>query len=151
MMSGYRCRLLIIALLSMQANHLNSVGSKVSRVQMRFTKEDVCKEALKKVNPVESCPSDKISIQERSRILNCKDIRDSCSSEELVFHCVSSGDKIVEVCAPRYYLDGKYCFKFDEETGRVIPDYQVFCQECPFQHYSNDSVTYTTCSKSIRR
>ncbi|XP_062570664.1 uncharacterized protein LOC134232695 [Saccostrea cucullata] len=89
-------------------------------------------------------------MQERARYLNCKDIRDSCSTEELVFHCVPSADKIVEVCAPRYYVDEKYCVQFDEQIGRVVVDYRVPCQECPFQHYSNDSAKYTSCNKRIQ-
>ncbi|XP_062570658.1 uncharacterized protein LOC134232687 [Saccostrea cucullata] len=146
LMSGYS----LIFIISLLTNQIVSVKSKSPRIQKRFTPDDVCTETFKTINPVNECPTDEESIKRRSSEFNCKDVRDSCTSEDLVYHCVHSGRKILEVCSPRHYVTGKYCVQFDNGVGRVIEDFSVPCPECPFQHYSNESITYATCLKKIQ-
>lgn len=150
MIQRYRKVFSIIVLFNLLSSHIVPMESKSSRIQKRFSMKDVCKEAIKTVNQVNGCPMDKETTQRRSREFNCTSVRDSCTSEEMVYHCVRSGNRILEVCAPRYYVTGRYCVQFDDKIGRVIEDYKVTCPECPFQHYSNESITYSTCSNFIQ-
>ncbi|XP_062601015.1 uncharacterized protein LOC134262657 [Saccostrea cucullata] len=146
LMSGYR----LIFFFCLLTNHIVSVKSKMPRIQKRFTPDDVCTKTFKTINSVNGCPTDEESIKKRSSEFNCKDVGDSCTSEDLVYHCVHSCRTILEVCSPRRYVTGKYGVQFDNKIGRVIEDFNVPCPECPFQHYSNDSITYATCLKKIQ-
>ncbi|XP_062579141.1 uncharacterized protein LOC134241066 [Saccostrea cucullata] len=146
LMSGYR----LIFIISLLSNQIVSVKSKSPRTQKRFTPDDVCTETFKTITSVNGCPTDEENIKKRSSEFNCKDVRDSCTSEDFVYHCVHSGRRILEVCSPRRYVTGKYCVQFDNKIGRVIEDFNVPCPECPFQHYSNESITYATCLKKIQ-
>ncbi|XP_062601011.1 uncharacterized protein LOC134262654 [Saccostrea cucullata] len=126
------------------------VESKNLMVKKRFTRDDICKETIKTGKIVQYCPEDVESRRIRTRERMCEDMHDSCSKDSLVYHCLRSRNKLIEVCAPRNFITGNCCVQFNEGLGCIVEDYSVACTECPFHYYSNESITYPSCFQLIK-
>lgn len=109
--------------------------------------EDTCLESKDTMKEVEECPKNSTSFVERSNKKNCTRYP-KCAGESLAYHCVRSGDSLVEVCAPITPITGRCCAYYDKNLGRVIEDYNNRCSLCPFQYQSDKCFENIECVKT---
>lgn len=109
-----------------------------------LTEEDVCKETNKTIKKLKSFPENYTISQEQMQKNICDNLP-KCNGEQLVYHCVTYKDDLVEVCAPKRLITGSYCPVFDNGIGRVIEDFSRPCSECPFKYQSADAMKYPSC------
>lgn len=69
--------------------------------------EDICLESKDTVKEVKECPNGSTTFIERSNKKNCSRYP-KCAGESLAYHCVRSGESLVEVCAPITSITGIY-------------------------------------------
>lgn len=115
--------------------------------EKRYTEEDICLESKKTVEDVKECPNDNTTFMERSNKKNCRRYP-KCAGESLAYHCVRSGESLVEVCAPITPITGRCCAYYDKSLGRVIEDYNNRCSLCPFKYQSDKSFEHIECVKT---
>lgn len=112
--------------------------------QKRYEEEYVCQESKQTVTTVDECPqSDKV-FEEQSNNKSCSSYS-PCAEERLVYHCLPSGEKFVEVCAPSSVITGGCCPVYNDIIGRVIEDYNKPCPSCPFRYKSDENLNNTEC------
>lgn len=104
--------------------------------EKRYTEEDICLESKDTVEEVKECPNGSTTFIERSSKKNCRRYP-KCAGESLAYHCVRSGESLVEVCAPITTIIGRCCAYYDRSLGRVIEDFKNRCSLCPFQYQSD--------------
>lgn len=68
---------------------------------------DICHESLTTIEKVDICPQNIEILNRRSIKKNCSRYQ-SCTEDQLVYHCVMNGGGLVEVCAPRSLITGTY-------------------------------------------
>lgn len=115
--------------------------------EKRYTEEDSCLESKDTVEEVKECPYDNTTFIERSNKKNCSRYP-KCAGEPLAYHCVWSGESLVEVCAPITPITGRCCAYYDKSLGRVIEDLNNRCSLCPFQYQSDKCFENTECVKT---
>lgn len=146
-MLGHQSLLNISVLFSLLFLHACiSKTLKIGR-EKRYTEEDICLESKETVEEVKECPNDITTIMERSIKKNCRRYP-KCAGESLAYHCVRSGESLVEVCAPITNITGRCCAYYDKSFGRVIEDYNNRCSLCPFKYLSDKSFEYIECVKT---
>lgn len=118
--------------------------------QKRYEEDYFCKESQKTVQQVAVCPQSDTGFKEQSNSKNCSRYS-SCAGERLVYHCLSFGEMLVEVCAPRSVITGRCCPVYNYIFGRVIEDYNKPCSSCPFQYKSDESVNKKECLQPERK
>lgn len=113
---NYFCIFLFFTLLrSFQLHRASVFISKTSLQQLLTSQNIYCKEAVKSVKIVESCPSSKTEWDRAADIKNCGKIapEQKCASfEKFKYHCVINGrrNKLMEVCAPTRIIFGIFYF-----------------------------------------
>lgn len=142
-MSGARCSFVLFLMLSINAQTARTMNN--HRLK-RLTKADICNKTSDTVEPVQDFPKNSTVFNEQTRKKNCESLP-KCNGKPLVYHCVRSNERIVEVCSPIRVIKGGYCAVFDKGIGRVIEDFSKPCKECPFKYQSADSVKYSSCFK----
>nr|XP_022340629.1 uncharacterized protein LOC111135146 [Crassostrea virginica] len=128
-------------LLNLQFTYSDAASS---RLEKRYSTEDICPLSEKTLEIVESCPRNNVTIRQRSERKNCSKY-EPCQGDPLVYHCLRSGKRLVEVCAPMEIITGSCCVEFIKEIGRVVEDYSKPCYDCPFHYKSNTSWMYSGC------
>lgn len=116
--------------------------------QRRYTEGEICYETRKTFETVKTCPEHHSVIIQRSQMKNCSKYP-MCDEEQLIYHCFGYNESFVEVCAPINRIVGHYCVLFDFGVGRILPDYNKPCPECPSVYSSNESSTYLSCVAPI--
>lgn len=115
--------------------------------EKRYTEEDICLESKDTVEEVKECPNGSTTFIERSNKKNCSRYP-KCAGESLAYHCVRSGESLVEVCAPITSITGRCCAYYDKSLGRVIEDYNNRCSLCPFKYQSDKCFENIECVKT---
>lgn len=115
--------------------------------EKRYTEEDICLESKDTVEEVNECPNDNTTFIERSNKKNCSRYP-KCAGESLAYHCVRSGESLVEVCAPITSITGRCCAYYDRSLGRVIEDFNNRCSFCPFKYQSDKCFENIECVKT---
>lgn len=114
--------------------------------QKRYEEGFFCQESQKTVEIVNKCPQNDMKFEVQSIIKQCNRYP-ACNGKQLVYHCVRSGEMLVEVCAPRHTITGRCCPVYNKILGRVIEDYNKRCSKCPFQYGSDECVKNEECVK----
>lgn len=127
------------------------------QIQLLTSQNRYCKEAVKSVKIVESCPSSKTEWDRAADIKNCgkKAPEQKCASvEKFKYHCVINGrrNKLMEVCAPTRIIFG-HCVEFNVRGGviqdqRSAPCNQTFLK-CASIYSSSDAYKYPDCYKLV--
>ncbi|XP_048768010.1 uncharacterized protein LOC125674775 isoform X2 [Ostrea edulis] len=115
-----------------------------------------CAISLQSMEYVGSCPSNKLEMEESSKIKNCsqyihEDAKRNCSDYmKIKYHCVinEDGNRTIEVCAPERVING-FCAEFNKEGGRVIGNHYLECtgysSPCPYSYKSSKTYLYQDC------
>lgn len=116
-----------------------------------------CKEAVKSVETVSSCPTSKEQWDKAASRKKCweKAFNQTCSDpEKFVYHCVINGygNATLEVCAPERLILG-HCAEFNE-VGGVIQDQLISpCSDvfpkCDHFYRSSEAYKYEDCYKLV--
>lgn len=110
----------------------------------RYTKDDICHESQTTIEKVDVCPENIETLNKRSIKKNCSRYQ-TCSGYQLVYHCVMNGGGLVEVCAPRSQITGRFCPYYERGLGRVIENPRIRCIMCPFQYQSDEYLKISEC------
>lgn len=105
--------------------------------QKRYSEADICHESHTTIEKVDICPQNIEILNRRSIKKNCSRYQ-SCTEDQLVYHCVMNGGGLVEVCAPRSLITGRFCPYYETGLGRVIENTRRRCIMCPFQYHSDE-------------
>ncbi|XP_052691565.1 uncharacterized protein LOC128169472 [Crassostrea angulata] len=140
--SSSACVLIVPILIIM---HVYSIEA---HPQRRYTEEEICYETRKTFETVKKCPEHHSVIIQRSQMKNCSKYP-MCHDKQLIYHCFGYNESFVEVCAPISRIVGNFCVLFDYGVGRILPDYNKPCPECPSIYSSNESSTYLSCVAPI--
>nr|XP_022303309.1 uncharacterized protein LOC111110939 [Crassostrea virginica] len=117
-----------------------------------------CPQSIPTVSYVSRCPADAEEWKTAAAKKDCRALgmNQSCSDDDsFVYHCVLSGDgtKLMEVCAPVWYMSG-YCARFSISFKRIVnnPDLDctAFDTPCPSRFPSDESFKYQMCYKDVR-
>ncbi|XP_062566135.1 uncharacterized protein LOC134228500 [Saccostrea cucullata] len=122
--------------------------------------ENSCEISVKSKKIVKSCPSNRTEMEESAKRLNCqKYLRiNNCSDDpnNIYYHCVinESGNKTIEVCAPKITIFG-HCTEFNEEAGYIQANYYLDCKNfkvtpCGKYYGSNEAYLYKECYNHTR-
>lgn len=108
--SDFDFHLFSIFVSTLQKEHVNAyrVLQQLSKSEIRY-----CPEAVASVKTVSSCPDSKEAWDIAARRKNCSGMAagQTCTKvENFKYHCVINGfrNKLVEVCAPKRIILGKY-------------------------------------------
>lgn len=112
--------------------------------QKRYTEADICYESRTTIEKVDICPQHIEKLNRRSIKKNCSR-HQSCTDDPLVYHCVTNGGGLVEVCAPRSLITGRFCPYYEKGLGRVIENKRKRCIMCPFQYHSDGYFKNSEC------
>lgn len=112
--------------------------------QKRYTEDDICHESKSTIEKVDFCPESSEAHNKRSIKKNCSRYQ-TCSGNQLVYHCVMNGGGLVEVCAPRSQITGRFCPYYEKGLGRVIEDLRIRCTLCPFRYLSDEYFQNSEC------
>lgn len=112
--------------------------------QKRYTEDDICHESQSTIEKVDVCPESSETHNNRSIKKNCSRYQ-SCTEDQLVYHCVMNGGGLVEVCAPRSHITGRFCPYYEKGIGRVIEDPRMRCTMCPFRYLSDEYFQNSEC------
>lgn len=108
-------------------NKCSCSGFKLQQFVLLFPQEDICPLSEKTLEIVESCPRNNVTIRQRSERKNCSKY-EPCQGDPLVYHCLRSGKRLVEVCAPMEIITGKHCC-LCSIFNRMVSDLQS-CRIC---------------------
>lgn len=80
--------------------------------QLKVTGIRNCPWSRQTVEEVYSCPTNKTAVEVRKKMKNCEmfAVKQNCTDpEKFSYHCLTNenGNKLVEVCAPVYFISGK--------------------------------------------
>lgn len=112
--------------------------------QKRYTEDDICHESNTTIEKVDICPPNIEILNRRSIKKNCSR-HQTCTGDRLVYHCVMNGGGLVEVCAPRSLITGRFCPYYEKGLGRVIENIRKHCITCPFQYHSDEYLKNPEC------
>lgn len=112
--------------------------------QKRYTEDDTCHESKTTIEKVDNCPQNIEILNRRSIKKNCSR-HQTCTGDRLVYHCVMNGGGLVEVCAPRSLITGRFCPYYETGLGRVIENTRKRCIMCPFQYQSDEYLKNKEC------
>lgn len=112
--------------------------------QKRYTEDDICHESKTTIEKVDICPQNVEILNRRSIEKNCSR-HQTCTGDRLVYHCVMNGGGLVEVCAPRSLITGRFCPYYEKGLGRVIENIRKPCITCPFQYHSDEYLKNPEC------
>lgn len=116
--------------------------------QKRYTENDICPESQKSFKKVDNCPKNNETYIKRSIKKKC--IRyQPCAGQQLVYHCVRNGVGLVEVCAPRSFITGRFCPYYEKRLGRVIENIKKRCIMCPLLYQSDEFFENSECVTTI--
>ncbi|XP_056014860.1 uncharacterized protein LOC125646367 [Ostrea edulis] len=106
-----------------------------------------CRESVKTMTEVKTCPTDKQAWDERARLKKCWDVPHNCSDTQLSYHCVLDevGHSLVEVCALWTEIIGRKCAEFNPGGMFVQEHYENSCRSCPFVYNSSMGFLYGEC------
>lgn len=105
---------------------------------------DACQESETTIERVNVCPENIETFNKRSIKKNCSRYQ-TCSGHHLFYHCVMNGGGLVEVCAPRSPITGRFCPYYEKGLGRVTENTRTRCIMCPFQYHSDEYLKYSEC------
>lgn len=112
--------------------------------QKRYTEDDICLESQTTIEKVDICPQNIEILNRRLIEKNCSR-HQPCTGDPLVYHCVMNGGGLVEVCAPRSLITGRFCPYYEQRLGRVIENSGKRCIMCPFQYHSDKYLNNSEC------
>ncbi|XP_061177427.1 uncharacterized protein LOC133186211 [Saccostrea echinata] len=117
------------------------------------TKEVTCPASVPTMKEVPTCPTTSKALETLMKMKNCESIstlQNCTKASNFRYHCVLQMDlkKLVEVCAPSIYSQGK-CVGFDTVGKRIQQIEEKSCQyyknPCPIGFSSWNSSAYADC------
>ncbi|XP_078312440.1 uncharacterized protein LOC111132199 isoform X4 [Crassostrea virginica] len=118
-----------------------------------------CPISIPTVSFVSRCPSNALEWTTAAGKKNCKALEQhqNCSSDgSFEYHCVLNldGTKLMEVCAPIWYMSG-FCARFSLADQKIVNDPGLDCTRveplCPTRFPSNDSYKYQMCYRGVSK